>query len=164
MEKITDKYNVRLDLSEWWKMVKDSVEAEKKILRWEEWPFYWFDESGYWVITLKDGKYTPYKISETKIIVPVNSGWVWLQSWKWSLNDRIYDMLKEYELHLKYQNEVEDSSEAYKRAEAWEKEMFWFYSEDKSIIRTLDFSKREKPLMMDYCVEKTKITYDTMQI
>lgn len=95
MEKITDKYNVRLDLSEWWKMVKDSVEAEKKILRWEEWPFYWFDESGYWVITLKDGKYTPYKISETKIIVAISSNWLWKEAWQWPLKDRILDTLKE---------------------------------------------------------------------
>lgn len=163
-DKLTDRYNVRLDLREWWEMVKDSGEAEKKILRWEKWPFYWFDESGRWIITLKDKMYVPYKISETQIIVPINSNWSWQQVWKWLLQGSIFDALKKYELHLKYPNKVEDSSEAYKRAEAWEKEMFWFYSEDKSIIRTLDFSKWEKPFVKDYCVAKTKIIYDTMQI
>jgi hypothetical protein len=34
------------------------------------------------------------------------------------LQGSIFDALKKYELHLKYPNKVEDSSEAYKRAEA----------------------------------------------
>jgi len=45
-----------LDLMDWWEMVCNSKEAQDRILRWEKWPFFWFDENKEWIITLKDKK------------------------------------------------------------------------------------------------------------
>lgn len=149
----------KLDLREWWEMVKDSNEAQSRILSWEKWPFYWYDESKEWIITLDNGLYLPYKVSETNVILPSESGELTEKMWK-----KILNTLKKYKIKLNYNYKVEDSAEAYRRAKAWEKEKFWFVSEDKSTIRVLDFSKWEKPAMMDYPIKETKITYDAVEM
>lgn len=54
-----DVMESKLDLREWLEMVKDSNEAESRVLSGEKWPFCWYDESKQWIVTLKDGLYSP---------------------------------------------------------------------------------------------------------
>lgn len=149
-----------LDLREWWEMVKDSSEAQSRVLWWESWPFYWYDESKQWIVTLKDGQFVPYKLSETKVVLPDTDE----AAVKNGIGGRVLDTLKKSRIKLNYKNKVKDAAEAYKRVEAWEKGKFWFVSEDGSAIRTLDFSGWEKPVMADYVVKETEITYDAMEL
>lgn len=149
----------KLDLREWWEMLKDSNEAESRVLSWEKWPFYWYDESKQWIITLQNGLYLPYKVSETHVILPLEAESIKKNTWKILLNS-----LKKYKIKLNYTYKVKDSAEAFTRVKTWEKAKFWFISEDKSTIRVLDFTKWGKPEMSDYPVKETKITYNTMEI
>ena len=154
-----DVMESKLDLREWREMVKDSNEAESRVLSGEKWPFCWYDESKQWIVTLKDGLYLPYKVSETNVILPWDSDTLTEKTWK-----KILNTLKKYKIKLNYKYKVEESAEAYRRVQAWEKEKFWFVSEDKSTIRVLDFTKWDKPVMSDYPIKETKITYDTMEM
>jgi len=149
----------KLDLREWWEMLKDSNEAQSRVLSEEKWQFYWYDESKQWIITLHNGLYLPYKVSETNVILPSKSGEFTEKMWK-----KILNTLKKYKIKLNYNYKVEDSADAYNRGKAWEKETFWFISEDKSTIRVLDFTKWEKPVMTDYPIKETKITYDAVEM
>lgn len=164
MEEIKQRNAVKsnLDLREWREMVKSADEAQSRILGWETWPFYRYDESKEWILTLKDKQLVPYKVSDTEVHLPFRFKWEKFS--KRSLQSKILNALKKYELLVDYDNRVKDSDEAYRRAEEWEKEMFWFISEDKSTIRTLDFSEWEKPLMMDYPVKDTKLVFNTMEL
>lgn len=161
MKNIEQK-NVKLtfDLREWWEEVKDSNEAQARILRWEEWPFYWYDESREWICTLQNGMLTPIDLSKTKVMLPNRS-----KKASKNIQKRVLDTLKKkYKIKLNINNRVKDSAAAYNRVKAWEKEVFWFVSEDKSTIRVLDFTQSEKPSMFDLPIKETKITYYTTKL
>jgi len=153
-----------LDLREWWEEVENGTEAYRRISWWEKGPFFWYDAGKWCIFTYKDGSCLFYNVSETSIMLPPDYGLVEKKTWK-----KVLNALKKYELKLNTEYRVEDSAEAYRRAKAWEKGKYWFVSEDGSVIRTMDFSGIdisiwEKPVMVDYPINETSITYDTVEM
>ena len=155
----------RLDLREWWERCDDAIEAQDRMLRWEKWPFYRYNdnESREYIITLKDWVYMPYKLSETTLLLPLESDAIrWKAKGEIALNN-----LKRYKYKVKLdvRNRVKNAAEAREKAEAWEHKKFWFLSEDKVTLAILDFSKWiDKPRMEEYPFKETKIEYYTIEL
>lgn len=160
MESIKQRNRVKknLDLSEWWEKVSNAAEAQDRILKWEKWSFYWHDESKQWIITLKDGMFVPYKVSETVITLPSSD------KVRKGTSGRLVNTLKKKRIKLNVRNRVKDSAEAFQRAKNWEKEEFWYVSENWKLVRTLDFSKWEKPRMTEYPRKDIEIAYETVEL
>ena len=148
-----------LDLSDWWEMVNDSNEAQYRILRWEKWPFYWFDDNEKWIITLKDGRFIPYEVSKTKIILPLEAG-----DMHKKIRKAVLNTLKKNKIKLNYNCKVKNSAEAFKRAEREKNKVFRFISDDKTTIRVLDFTEWKIPRIIDYPTKETEIIYDAIEM
>lgn len=148
---------IRLNLSEGWERTNDANEAQRKLLAWDKGPFWWYDETKEYIITLKNWKFVPYKLSNTVVILPTTADKK-ISAIRKTVNDL------NFILKLNYKNRVKNWAEAQARAEAWEKEIFWLITEDKKTIATLDYTKWDKPIIADYPRDKTNVRYQRVAI
>ena len=143
---------IRLDLREGWEKVYDANEAQKKFIAWDRGPFWWYDETKKYIITLKNWKMASYNTENTVLVLPDN------------VNKKIGAVRKTIAdlnmvLRLNYSNRVENREEAEERFNNWEKEIFWFITADKKTIATLDFSRGGKPVIAEYPKDRTSVRY-----
>ena len=143
---------IRLNLNEGWEKTNDANEAQRKLLEWNKGPFWWYDESREYIITLKNWKFVPYKLSNTVIALPTTAD-KRISAIRKTVNDL------NFVLKLDYKNKVSNWAEAQTRAKAWEKEVFWLITKDKKTIATLDYTKWDKPIIADYPRDKTNVRY-----
>ena len=143
---------IRLDLREGWEKVYDANEAQKKFIKWDRGPFWWYDESKQYVVTLKDWKIAPYNLSNTVLVLPQN-----VSKRIWTVRKTASDL--NIILRLNISNKVQNWEEAEERYNNWEDGVFWLVTPDNSTIATLDFSKGDKPIISEYPKNRTNVRY-----
>ena len=143
---------IRLDLREGWEKVYDANEAQNKFIKWESGPFWWYDESKKYIITLKNWKMASYNVDKTILVLPNN-----INTRIGAVRRTIHDLNMILRLDLK--NRVNNRDEAEERFQNWEKEIFWLITPDNKTIATLDFSKGDKPIIAEYPKDRTSVRY-----
>ena len=169
MERIEQRGVVKskLDLRKWWVMVKSFDEAKEKISSWEAKSCYWYDESGNFINTLRDlkgGQMLYFAAEKTKVLLPSDSKEWWEKAWKWNLKENIFTALKKYRIYVDVKTRVENPDEAYSKASAGEKKRFWLIDNDAGIVKTLDFSEWNEPVVVEYPLKDTDIKYYTTEL
>ena len=148
---------IRLDLRDGWEKTNDANEAQKKLLEWNKGPFWWHDESKEYIITLKNWKFTPYKLSNTMIALPTVAD-KRISAIRKTVNDL------NFVLKLNFKNKVNNRAEAQRRFKEWEREVFWLITDDNKTIATLDYTKWDKPIIADYPRDKVSVRYQKIAI
>lgn len=143
---------IRLDLREGWEKVNDANEALKTLIRWDRGPFWWYDESKQYIVTLKDWKIASYNLSNVITVLPQN-----VSKRIWAVRKTASDL--NIILRLNVNNKVQSWEEAEERYNNGEDGVFWLVTPDNSTIATLDFSKGDKPIIAEYPKDRTSIRY-----
>ena len=77
---------------------------------------------------------------------------------------KLLEALRNRFLVLDIDNIVVDDRAAHLRGAMWEKKLFWYVTDDKKTIRTLDFRKKWAPVLKDYTVGKTKFIFKNLDL